>query len=357
LRAAALARALGALSICAGIGCSVDDLSYVGKTCTTTCPGSIACIDGICRKLDSLVYATDFRVAWATPNSIRWAWKLEGRGTDLVSYALLVTSPTSGASGAKTWTSADNLELGGYQIKNSNSFDIVTGTITAEMDPSTQYSAVLRLTDVDGHTFDTASVTAVTDVPRTSHLVVFERALGAGQYLDPAPPTFSVTSDGGVEGGPSLYYDVPQPNPGYQNLRIDSLKLRADSSLTDKLFAAAYVEVWIRGIGTPGSSWSNLWIRMYEADGTDCTDFPTCIYQYPIDWLYHPDPKAPGRYRQVQIPLSQFSLVGGANDAPVDGGALTREILVSKAIDEFDVGCPYGTTDTATYLDRIAIWW
>jgi hypothetical protein len=306
--------------------------------------------------LDSLVYATDFRVDWVTPNSIRWAWTLQGPETDLVSYQLVVSSSTPGAAGVKTWTSADNEELGGYQIKMSSGYDIVTGTITGGLDPSTPYSAVLLLTDIDGNTFETRSVSAVTDVQRTRHLVIFDGALANGDYLLPAPPALTVEGDGGVEAGPSLYYTVPDPNPGFENLRVDNLRLLVDSSLTDKLFASAYVEFWVRGMGTPGSSWSNVWIRTFEADGATCEDFSTCIYQYPADWLYHPDPSA-AVYRRVQIPLSQFSLLAATTNEPYDGGGLTLSTLLAKAIFEFNVGCPFASGDQGTYLDQIAIWW
>jgi hypothetical protein len=216
---------------------------------------------------------------------------------------------------------------------------------------------VLRLTDVNGNTFDTPSVQAVTDIPRTRHLVIFDGSMAPDQYqLLPLPPAYGVVGDGGVEGGPSLYYDAPNGTT-FQNLRIDDLRLSVDSSLTDKLFAYAYVEFWIHGIGTPGSSWSNVWIRTFEPDGSSCTDFPTCIYQYSVDWLYHPDP-APGRYRRVQIPLSQFSLQSAITNEPFDGGGLTIAVLMAKAIDEFNVGCPYATTDKeTTALDAMAIWW
>jgi hypothetical protein len=336
--------------------CSVDDVDYAGKTCETSCPEGLTCIDGTCQNLQSLVYATNFHVAWFTPNSIRWAWTLQGDGTSLVSYELIVTSPIPGAAGAKTWTSADNEELGGYQIKASSGFDLVTGTITSEMDPSTAYSAVLRLTDIAGHTFETESISAVTDVSRTRRLVVFDGALAKGNYLTPGGPGgIAVIGDGGLEGGPSLYYAVP-PNATFVNLRIDDLRLTPGPTLTDKLFDSAYLELWIRGIGTPGSSWSEAWIKTFDADGGLCADFSTCIYQFPVEWVYHPDPVPPGRYRRVQIPLSQFSRLDDAG-AAVDGEALSLDVLLAKAIDEVNVGCPYSGDDTATYLDQIAIWW
>ncbi len=270
-----------------------------------------------------------------------------------MSYALTVTSTTPGADGVKTWTSADNEELGGYQIKRSNGFDVVTGTITGGLDPSTPYTAVLRLTDVNGNTYATRPVSAVTDVARTRHLVVFDRALAAGVQTLPQAPVLAVDGDGGVDGGPSLHYRLPA-GTAFENLRVDGLGLTIDSSLTHKLFASAYLEFWIRGIGTPESSWSDVWIRTTEADGGTCGG-DSCIYEYPAEWLYHPDP-APGTYRRVQVPLSRFSLLDSTG-TPYDAGALTLDTLLVKAIYEVNVGCPYASGDQGTYLDQIAIWW
>ncbi|HEY1960653.1 MAG TPA: hypothetical protein VGH28_33810 [Polyangiaceae bacterium] len=337
-----------ALGILLSGACSVPDVSYEGKTCTDTCPASLTCVDGACRQIDSLVYVTDFHVAWATPSSVRWAWTLEGDGTNLVSYSLAVTSPVAGAPGAKTWTSADNEELGGYQIKQSSGYDIVTGTITSEMQPATEYDAVLTVTDVDGHTFQTGSVRAETDSPRTRELVDFDGVLPNGAITIPLAPAFSIAPDGGVDGGPSLFFPVP-PGTDFENLREAGLGLRIDGlGLSDKLFATAYLELFIRGIGTPASTWSEVWIRLYNPDGSSCTDFSTCIYHFATQWLYHPDPQPPGVYRRVQIPLAQFQL---------DDGTPLSLAALGLGIDEINVGCPFGATDTSTNLDQIAIWW
>jgi hypothetical protein len=349
-----VAFALGALALILRVvlACTVSDVDYSGKTCAGSCPTGLTCIDGTCQTLDSLVYVTDFHVAWATPNSIRWAWTLQGKGTNLVSYQLALTSPTHGAAGAKVWTSQDNLELGGYQLRQSSGFDIVTGTITWELDPSTEYDGVLQLTDVDGHTFETASVRAVTDAPRERHLVAFDGHLVPGNYLTPS--NLALIGDGGVEGGPSLY--APVAGETYANLRVDGLDLEPDTTLTPKLFDFAYLEFWIRGIGTPSSAWSEAWLRVYQTDGAVCDDFVACIYHFPVEWVYHPDPTAPGMYRRVQIPLSQFRRDNGAGE-PLEAATLTMSTLVAQKVFEVNVGCPYGPDAKATYLDQIAIFW
>jgi hypothetical protein len=336
--------------------CTVSEVNYAGKTCSSSCPSGLTCIDGTCQQLAALVYATDFHVAWATPNSIRWAWTLQGQQTALVDYQLIVSSPLAGAAGARTWTSADNEELGGYEIKNSGSFDVVTGTITWEMAPSTQYSAILRLTDIDGNTFETPSVTAVTDVARSRQLVIFDGTLAPGAYLLP-DKAFSLIGDGGLEGGPSLHYEVPA-TAQITNLQYGGFSIRASAaSIAPKLFDVAYLEFWIRGIGTPGSSWSDVYLVTPEADGGPCVaPYSDCIYHCPIQWLYHPDSMAPGTYRRVQLPLTEFSLQTDAG-TPADGGALSLGQLVNEGITELAAECPYSAGDTATYVDQIAIWW
>jgi hypothetical protein len=335
------------------VACTVGDVDYTGKTCTDTCPNGGTCVDGTCATIDSLVYVTGFHVAWVTPNSIRWAWTLQGQGPNLASYQLAVTSPAMGAAGAKTWTSADNEELGGYQIKQSSGFDIVTGTITWGLDPVTEYDAVLQVTDINGKTFHTQSVRAVTDTPRASHMVIFSNALDAGNYTF---PPLGVATGCGLDGGPCLATSTDAGLGTFQNLRVAGLGLTPDTTLTDKLFQSAYVEFWIRGIGTPGSSWSDVWLQMLAPDGGPCIDVTMCLYHNDLQWIYHPDMTSPGVYRRVQLPLSQFVL-DDSNGAPIDGGNLTFTSFAASVLNQFNAGCPYGPDAVATFLDQIVIYW
>lgn len=335
--------------------CVVGELDYTGKTCTTTCPGDLRCIDGACTHLDAAVYVTGFRLDWATPNAIRWTWAFQGKGTDLASYELVLGSDVPNASGTKTWTAKDNAELGGYQLKLSNGFDVVDGTITYDLDPSTTYTAKLVVHDVYGHTFTSPSVWGSTDAPRPERLAIFTNgALAPGAYLLPGAPSFVVAPTGGVTDGPSLDYR-PNLDPGSdggvaQNLRVQGFDLAADSSLTAKLFDAAYLEFWIRARGAPTSVWSNVWLRFAASSEHPCPNPEACGYGYDGKWVVHPDATNP-IYRRVQIPLAVL------RRRAADGAPLTFADTV-RHFDEVNVYFPYidPATDGAT-LDRITIHW
>ena len=133
--------------------CTVGNVDYLGKHCSAACPDALTCVDGVCVRVESLVYVTELHAEWGTPNSIRWAWTMHGNGPDLESYELAITSDTPGAPGVKTWTSKDSAELGSYQLRRSDGFDLVNGTITYDLAPQTSYTAVLKVHDAYGHTF------------------------------------------------------------------------------------------------------------------------------------------------------------------------------------------------------------
>ena len=118
----------------------------------------------------------------------------------------------------------------------------------------------------------TAPVRGSTDAPRDLHVPIFSGVLPEGGYLLPAEPAFVVAPTSGVDGAASLHYERaldPESTAtgGYQNLRIGA-DLPLDASLSAKVFGTAYLELWISGKGNPTSSWSEIWIRLKQADGS-----------------------------------------------------------------------------------------
>ena len=342
-----------AVSLFGIASCTVGDVDYLGKNCTTACPDALTCVDGSCARVDSLVYVTQLHAEWGTPNSIRWAWTMNGNGPDLESYELAITSDTPGAPGVKTWTSKDSAELGSYQLRRSDGFDLVSGTITDGLAPQTSYTAVLKVHDTYGHTFSTAPVRGSTDTQRELRVPIFAGALPEGGYLIPAAPAFVIAPKSGVDGGAALHYERaldPESTPtgGYQNLRL-AADLPLDASLSAKVFATAYLEFWISGKGNPTSSWSEIWMRLKQADGSPCANVDDCIWSYPSKWVYHPDLSSPA-YRRVQVPISELARHVGSNE-------LLRPEDLGRHLAEVNVGCQYLESTDTTDLDRIGVWW
>ncbi len=319
----------------------------VGSRCTDTCGNGLTCLDRVCAQIDSRVYVSDFRFDWATPNAIRWAWTLHGNGPELESYELAITSATSTAPGVKVWTSRDAAELGGYQLRRSDGFDIVDGSITYDLDPQTSYTATLTVHDTFGNTFVTTQIRGSTDAPRQARMHVFNGSIPPGSYLLPVSG-FNLAPDGGVEDGPSLQYvaalDSEEPRD-FQNLRVGGMDLEFDSTLTPKLFETAYLEFWIRGHGVATSSWAGLRFRIHGGETSSCGE-DDCLWGYPGKWLYHPDTND-AVYRRVQIPLSVFENRG----VPLTAADLTGQLQ------EVSIGCPYLDETDRTELDRISIFW
>ena len=333
-------------------GACVPPEDEVGSRCTDSCSGGLTCVDGACARVDSRVHVSGFHVDWATPNAIRWGWTMHGNGPELESYELTITSASSTAPGVKVWTSKDSAELGGYQLKRSSGFDIVDGSITYDLDPQTSYTAQLTVHDTFGGTFVTAPVRGSTDAPRQSRVQIFAGALPSSAFLLPTQG-FVVAQDGGVDGGPSLQYtlaDDPDGSAGkFQNLRISGAKLTFDASLTPKLFATAYLELWVRGHGTPTSTWSELWLRIDDdGDGGSPCAANGCVWTYPGKWVYHPDPLG-AVYRRVQVPLAAFK-------HRLDRVPLSVEDVRGR-LTEVNVGCPYLDETDRTEIDRISISW
>lgn len=335
-------RALLAFALCA---CTVGPLDATGKRCSQVCPDSLICLDGTCQRIETEVYVSGFRFDWATPNSIRWAWDIQGNPPALVSYELELRRET-GQQSTVVVTSAELTELGGYQIRRSSGFDVLTGVITPDLEPSTVYAATLRVRDVNGRIFSSPTVRGTTDGPRSQRLLVYRNALPSGAYTLPGAPEFSQTNDG-LDGGRALTYRASLvASPEYENLRVGGLEL-VPADLTPKLLETAYLEFWIRGRGTPSSSWCEIWLRV-RGDAAGCDD-QRCHFRYAAKWVYRPD-TAGQTYRRVQLPLSAF-------DQRDSSGARPTVEVLERGIDEVNVGLPFVSATDQVSLDDIAIWW
>jgi hypothetical protein len=276
---------------------------------------------------------------------------MQGNGPDLDEYALELIGDIRGVPTTRTWTSKDLAELGGYQLRRSDGFDVVGGTITDDLDPSTSYAARLRVRDVRGKTFTTAIARASTDAQRQLHVDVFTTgALPSGAFLLPESEDFTLRATGGVRGGPSLRYKLlAAMRPEFENLRISGMNLAFDDTLTEKLLSSAYLEFWIKGRGSPASAWSDVWIRLNPTTTSLCADPNDCIWSYSGKWVYRPDPQSP-IYRRVQIPLSALRHRNGdgAPLEPLAGGRTLREV---------SVGVPYFDAADEVDIDQVGVFW
>ncbi len=325
-------------------GCVIGDVDFEGKACAVECPDALVCLDGACRRIATTVWVDQVRPEWVTPHSIRWEWAMHGNGPELANYELIVASERAGANGSRTWTAAELAELGGWQLKRSNSFDPVTGTITYELDPSTTYTMKVVVHDTHGRSFTSNTARATTDDARTLRVPLFMNGVEAANASF-QPSLFTKVPNSGVEGGPAL--EFAGGNGTFENLTVWQFNLPFNPPLTDKTLGVAYLEFWIRGWGAPTSAWSG--VQVWLGQRAECSSAEACAWEYPGKWVYHPDASAP-RYRRVQLPLHAFVHLVDPK-TPV----LVADTL--KGIHGVSIGLPLASANDRVNLDRIGIYW
>lgn len=324
--------------------CAVTDVDFEGKACRGECPDELTCVDSVCRRITTAVWVDQLHPEWVTPNSIRWGWTMRGNGSELANYELIVTSERAGANGVRTWTASDLAELGGWQLKRSGSFDVVSGTITYDLDPSTTYAMKVVVHDAHGRSFTSNEARATTDDARSLHVpILMNGAVAPSAALQ--PNLLTMASGVGVEGGTALEFSGGSGS--FENLMIWRLDLPFSPAFTDKTLGVAYLEFWIRGSGAPSSAWSG--VQLWLGHTASCPSVEVCAWEYPGKWVYHPDASTP-RYRRVQIPLHVFAHLVDPKTGPSVADTTNGIYGVS-------IGLPLSNPSDRVNLDRIGIYW
>lgn len=287
-----------------------------------------------------MIQPQNFHVAWATPNTIRWAWTPEGKPTDLAYYQLVTAQSQSDletkTGTAHVWGPSQNQELKSFYINSSalGSQDEVSFTITYGLKPATVYYGELLAHDRDGCVFTSPSVS----IPTTSFTHVEHL------FSDTAPPwtlpsALQLSTTDPFDGSACLAFTQPTPCAEasancFEIYRGEGLSDPIDPTLNVNQFAqTAYLEMSVELQNTNDSDWSEVWLVVGDTWG---------------NWKIAPIPaKADVGYRTYQIPLRAFTQ---------NGVALTLADLQSKAIYGYAFGCSLSPGGTIR-MDDVSIKW
>ncbi|MCA9673058.1 MAG: hypothetical protein KC503_46015 [Myxococcales bacterium] len=229
---------------------------------------------------------------WATPNTIRWSWQVDGETDKLAGYTLVVglsaQDVRASQGSAKRWDVQQNPELGVFQLAGVQGNQVITGTITDLLAPDTVYFAQLHVTDTAGGTSSTTVVQGRTARAANNAVVLFSDDDTQGYSI---PSTLALSSRRPYQGKFCYEYVSICPNTKpdcWENLRRQDIKV-ALPALDAASFAQAYFEVAV-GCNGKHSYWSSVWLTFgslqndffsYEGFTIRCNDGYR-LYQFPL---------------------------------------------------------------------------
>lgn len=291
-------------------GCTLNALDFDGKRCPCVAGWTCDEVTGICGK-DGVVISS-LRVAWTTPNSIRWEWDVNDPPPDRFSAYELVVGPTeddvrSRSPKTTVWDAVKNPELGHFLLQRTGGLDKVVGTITDGHRSQTIHYGQLTAIDNKGLRSSSSIVRALTTYAGAETPILTDGECAPGCFY---LPSFFKRSQNRPFAGPDSYEATiccdSEPDPQkrvcdkvpscYENLRVSNLQKvigQGGTGFSEGAFATtAFVELAIANGSRIPSSWSEIWI--WIGDGT-CDD---CIWRYsPLSF------RADDAYRVIQIPL------------------------------------------------------
>lgn len=292
------------------------------------------------------------RAAWSTPNSIRWEWTVTaGTAADLFEYQLVLGTTAEAAQsgdGADVWTDDRNPELGRFLLPRGSAEDPVTFTTTDELDPDTEYFAVLRAIDTMGAVSVSNVANARTSVTSLRSIDIFgdDWAAATGYYL---PSCISVATSMPASGSAHVEYHHYCTAMGaacsgdgsmqicWENIRRQDLGI-STAALTEGGFAQAYLEFSLSHDGMEPTWWSDvqLWVGSGHFTGAPLT--------------YRND----GAYRRYQIKLT--ALRSTADDRAMTFADFRDGMGGQLPIELFWVGAAWWHGSTLRF-DDVAIRW
>jgi len=297
--------------------CSVD-VDLAGKQCPCL-PGWVCdSVEQICVRQDSASEGAftieSFDADWATPNSIRWRWKIDGRRESFHAFEVVV-GPSEEAvrerSDVVVWTAEINPELQLFSVPRNDGVDYIEGTITDQLTPSTDYYA--QLVVIDTAQQSSRSPIVVKRTAPASELaidLVTETGIGPGHWLQ--PECLELVSDAPYEG--MNHYQ-------YQHwCSSDETQVCTDPQLPDGESPSCWMNIQFGGIDVDateltagGFEFAYLEVALALVSPAQATE-PTPAYYVQLRVDEPPHYWAPlslrgdGEYRLFQIPLSAFGL-------------------------------------------------
>jgi len=346
MRAAVVAIVLAA-------GCTVASVDYAGKRCP--------CIDGYvcevttssCVTPDSIdppvdagvpdaplpplpppngrVVVSDLKVAWTTPQQVRWTWTTTGDPADFGEYQIRTGStraqletPTT-VIGGRLWTRADNPELGEFAPRSTSQGSPQTiWSVTVDHVGDRDVFGQVFAIDRAGNATSTAIVVAHTRPGATQSQALYLDALPASAVARPA--AFKPSGQDTFNNSQQCYaLDVacaPGETSCQKDVDFESLPDTLPQGFGPNELAGAFFEFAMGGNAFVPGRYTTVELQI--GNGTTCSAGALGACRYRYAGIAVP---AAGVYRKVQIPLTAFVRSGG--DA-LSAQALAAEKLATS---------------------------
>lgn len=300
------------------VGCGFKSVDLSGKECP--CAPGFECDDatGLCvsstGNCEPLVTATSFRARWSTANVVWWDWEPLGNRDDFVRYELHVAERPEdlGTDRAIVFGPDDNPELGGFVLQRTRGADdIVTSTMTHDLEPNRTYAARLVAIDSAFCEFQSEVAAVSTTLDPPAEIVIFRDDITGS----PFPRTISAV-DGTLEHVPDMDVECVMSGDTVcsQNLRLISLGLGLSHISPGEFANTAFVEVSVSTDAAVHSFFSRVWLG-FDAGGTFQIE-PFTI-------------RANGEARVMQFPLTELANAGTL---------LEHAVATSSPLEQFNLG-------------------
>lgn len=286
-------------------GCTVD-VTLEGKACP--CADGFVCDEELQRcaaapTCTPRVAAMNLEAEWATSNTIRWTWTLDGNETDALEYELVVAETiddlATRSGTARIYNRTTNPELGSPKTRSTGSDGL---------EPGRRHIARLNVTDIELCGGNSRLGATSTSPRRDSEIVLFRDEIPVGAELAPKEPVMELTADAtgahlsysasdDVEcvGGTALCYQPLRLRELNQSLVRNPEDAQAVGLDHDR-FGNAFLEMKVSNESPVHSDYGNLWLRF-----GDCFD-DAGKFNWDYWWL-----RSDGDYVTIQVPLAELS--------------------------------------------------
>lgn len=275
---------------------------------------------------------SDWRVSWQTPEQIRWAWSTTGTPEQFGGFRLLLaaTPQELESAPARVVTGAENPELTGWLLPETEGPSRTRGTTTREHSPGDTVAARLQWI-VNGETFESEVITTTMPPQALQQFEIYEDTAPAPYTI---PDTFQESTVAPYSGTKSYAYTSVCDGTAscWEHLRWAEMNLDL-SAIPTAMLDRAFVEFALSYSGKTPSYWSEFFLQW--ASCKPCRFGEVALF-LPAD----------GKYRIYQIPIRALH----------NGSAAISATEWLSGLDEFRVGGGW-SDGGVVHIDHVRIRW
>lgn len=276
----------------------------------------------------------EWRLAWQTPEQVRWSWTTTGEPIDFGGFRLVMaaTPQELDASGPSVHVvaEAENPELGGWLLPNSEGPARTQATTTIGHNPGSALAA--RLEWLVGNETHQSPVLTTTLPPQAANQFTIYEDEAPARYT--IPDTFQSSDVTPYSGTSSYSYSSNCVDSAFcwENLRWAEMNLDV-SAVPVTALDRAFIEFALSYAGNSPSYWSEFFLEFGSCK--PCRFGEVALF-FPAD----------GRYHLYHIPLAALH----------NGSDIVTTDMWLSGIDEFRVGGGWANGGIVQ-LDRVSVRW